>query len=68
MMKNLPLGAQWMDDKEFDGLFDGEMYSMGWRTGDDGKMRFMIDVADDVWLDKRRLRRESMSFKHLGAL
>ncbi|KAF2647254.1 hypothetical protein K491DRAFT_723600 [Lophiostoma macrostomum CBS 122681] len=49
MMEKLPPGAQWMDDKEFNALFDSERYSMGWRTDANGDRKFTIDVADGVW-------------------
>ncbi|KAF2652994.1 hypothetical protein K491DRAFT_718462 [Lophiostoma macrostomum CBS 122681] len=49
MMAKLPPGAQWMGDKEFDALFDGELYSMGWRSGENGDRKFVIDVADGIW-------------------
>jgi hypothetical protein len=44
MMSRLPPEAQWMDDKEFNALFKGERYAMGWGVGSDGKERFGIDV------------------------
>jgi hypothetical protein len=44
MMSKLPPEAQWMDDKEFNALFKGERYAMGWGVGSDGKERFGIDV------------------------
>jgi hypothetical protein len=44
MMSKLPPEAQWMDDKEFNALFKGERYAMGWGEGEDGKERFGIDV------------------------
>jgi hypothetical protein len=44
MMSKLPPEAQWMEDKEFDALFKGERYAMGWGVSSDGKERFGIDV------------------------
>jgi hypothetical protein len=44
MMSKLPPEAQWMEDKEFDALFKGERYAMGWGVSSDGKKRFGIDV------------------------
>lgn len=46
ILNNLPHGSQWMDDEEFNALFEGEKYSMGWKTDHDGKRVFRIDVAD----------------------
>lgn len=48
VMTILPPEAQWMDDKEFDALFDGNTYSMGWKSYGGGERRFGIDVDDTV--------------------
>jgi hypothetical protein len=44
MMRELPPEAQWMNDKEFDALFEGSRYSMGWSEELDGQGKFGIDV------------------------
>jgi hypothetical protein len=44
MVSRLPPEAQWMDDKEFNALFEGERYAMGWGVNEDGKERFGIDI------------------------
>jgi hypothetical protein len=46
MMSRLPPEAQWMDDKEFDVLFKGEKYAMGWSVDRDGNERFGVDIDE----------------------
>jgi hypothetical protein len=48
MMVELPTEAQWMDDKDFERLFEGRKYSMGWTGGIEGERRFGIDVDGRV--------------------
>jgi hypothetical protein len=55
MMSQLPPEAQWMEDKEFDALFKGERYAMGWGVGSDGKERFGIDVDKSQSMESRLL-------------
>ncbi|KAH4044028.1 hypothetical protein HBH69_234610 [Parastagonospora nodorum] len=43
MMKDLPTEAQWMSDKEFEKLFEGGRYRMGW-SGEGEEERFGIDA------------------------
>jgi hypothetical protein len=56
MMSKLPPDAQWMDDKEFNALFKGERYAMGWGVGSDGKERFGIDVDKSQSKESEQLR------------
>jgi hypothetical protein len=45
MMWELPAEAQWMNDREFDALFEGHRYAMGWgEQVDGGQARFGIDL------------------------
>lgn len=43
MMKDLPAEAQWMSHKEFEKLFEGGRYRMGW-SGEGEEERFGIDA------------------------
>ncbi|KAJ9617034.1 hypothetical protein H2200_000755 [Cladophialophora chaetospira] len=56
MMAGLPPEAQWMDDKEFEALFKGHRYSMGWSSGNDGKGRYCIDVSEAIRPMERKRR------------
>jgi hypothetical protein len=44
MVADLPAQAQWMGDEEFDALFMGRRYAMGWSEGVQGQGRFGVDV------------------------
>jgi len=43
MMRDLPVEAQWLSDKEFEKLFEGGRYRMGW-SGEGAEERFGIDA------------------------
>lgn len=48
----IPPGSEWCSDKELRerGVFDGLLFSMGWRGGADGEKRwFGIDVGKSDW-------------------
>jgi hypothetical protein len=44
MLSGLPSKAQWMDDKEFNTLFEDEKYAMSWSVDVDGTEQFRVDV------------------------
>jgi hypothetical protein len=44
MMREIPPEAQWANDKEFNALFEGSRYSMGWSEGVNGRRTFGIDM------------------------
>jgi hypothetical protein len=46
MMADLPPESQYMDDREFEAVFRGQKYMMGWSIGDDGKERYGIDIDE----------------------
>jgi hypothetical protein len=61
MMSEMPPEAQWMGDKEFDALFDGGRYALGWSEDRAGQGRFGVDVdlrpkeeKESGWLRWRR--------------
>ncbi|KAF1912691.1 hypothetical protein BDU57DRAFT_542503 [Ampelomyces quisqualis] len=52
MMADLPPESQYMNDREFEALFRGQKYMMGWSVGADGKERYGIDVDERVGKDR----------------
>jgi hypothetical protein len=55
MMDQLQPEAQWMIEKEFIALFEGNRYSMGWSEEVEGQGRFGVDI--DMRPGPRKMRR-----------
>lgn len=44
MLENIPPGAEFMSEKELEGVFEGYLFSLGWWAG--GKRRFGVDIGE----------------------